>query len=82
MKLKTKNDAATSEARPEEPAEASGESLLDFAGASARPAGDGAKATTKTNALDELGDIFSTDGGGNNIAEPLKPVSLMPNGKF
>ncbi|KAI5633668.1 VHS domain-containing protein [Phthorimaea operculella] len=55
------------------------DSLLDFAGAT--PAGgDGdvpkKQIVKKNSVIDELGDIFSTDGG-PSIAEPLKPVSLI-----
>lgn len=60
------------------------ESLLDFAGVNA-PMGDGDKANVtnevKSPAIDELGDIFSAKDGPTNIAEPLKPVNLMSNGK-
>ncbi|KAI8436977.1 hypothetical protein MSG28_010385 [Choristoneura fumiferana] len=60
------------------------ESLLDFAGVNA-PSGDGDKANVTTEAkspaIDELGDIFSAKDGPTNIAEPLKPVNLMSNGK-
>ncbi|XP_075977710.1 ADP-ribosylation factor-binding protein Gga [Anticarsia gemmatalis] len=61
------------------------ESLLDFAGASvAAVSGGSGDKGVKTNcsvtntAIDELGDIFSTESTSKNIAEPLKPVSLMP----
>ncbi|XP_047991363.1 ADP-ribosylation factor-binding protein GGA2 [Leguminivora glycinivorella] len=54
------------------------ESLLDFAGAPT----DGDKVSVvQSPAIDELGDIFSAKDGPSNIAEPLKPVNLMSNGK-
>ncbi|KAJ2949231.1 hypothetical protein O0L34_g6182 [Tuta absoluta] len=59
------------------------DSLLDFAGAAPRgaaPRGGGdvpkKQIVKKNSVIDELGDIFSTDGG-PSIAEPLKPVSLI-----
>lgn len=52
-------------------------SLLDFAGAPA----DSNPNVAQTPAIDELGDIFSAKDGPSNIAEPLKPVNLMSNGK-
>ncbi|CAK1580478.1 unnamed protein product [Parnassius mnemosyne] len=57
------------------------DSLLDFAGASLnKNTGKTHSATdTKSNVIDELGDIFSNESGSNNIAEPLKPVSLIQN---
>ncbi|XP_049873158.1 ADP-ribosylation factor-binding protein GGA3 isoform X2 [Pectinophora gossypiella] len=59
---------------------ASSDSLLDFAGAKPRK-GEGDEAKTeekpaKNSVIDELGDIFSSEGG-PSIAEPLKPVNLM-----
>lgn len=68
------------------PVETNNESLLDFAGASARKGdGDNPKnetKVTKNNVIDELGDIFSTESGTSSIAEPLKPVNLMPSGEL
>lgn len=60
------------------------DSLLDFAGANVGK-GDGdmpKNDTVKHNVIDELGDIFSADGDAGSIAEPLKPVSLMPSGTY
>ncbi|XP_053610120.1 ADP-ribosylation factor-binding protein GGA3 isoform X3 [Plodia interpunctella] len=56
------------------------ESLLDFAGANlGKGDGDVVQDVKKTkNVIDELGDIFSNESSGS-IAEPLKPVSLIPN---
>lgn len=54
-------------------------SLLDFAGANPHRAEDAPR--TRSNAIDDLGDIFSNDGSTSNIAEPLKPVNLMCTGK-
>ncbi|XP_023941452.2 ADP-ribosylation factor-binding protein GGA3 [Bicyclus anynana] len=52
-------------------------SLLDFAGASAhRDEGEMPKSRS-SQAIDELGDIFSNDGNTNAIAQLLKPVNLM-----
>lgn len=60
--------------------ESHNDSLLDFAGAHARPEGD--KPKNESNAvIDELGDIFSHNSSTNNIVEPLKPVNLMPTGR-
>lgn len=53
------------------------DALLDFAG-STRPQGD--KPKNRSDVIDELGDIFSSDGATTNIAEPLKPVNVMPTG--
>ncbi|CAG5045130.1 unnamed protein product [Parnassius apollo] len=60
---------------------ANSDSLLDFAGASLnKNTGNTHTATnTKPNVIDELGDIFSNESGSNNIAEPLRPVSLIQN---
>ncbi|KAJ0176499.1 hypothetical protein K1T71_007678 [Dendrolimus kikuchii] len=57
------------------------ESLLDFAGVNLnKGSGDGPiKENNTKNALDELGDIFASETAANNIAEPLKPVNLMPS---
>lgn len=61
--------------------ETNNETLLDFAGANVRrPDGDAPKPAPKNNVIDELGDIFATESGAGNIAEPLKPVNLMPGG--
>lgn len=63
------------------------DTLLDFAGANSLKSHDVPKTNTaKKNAMDELGDIFSTETG-NSLdsdvavsAEPLKPVNLMSKG--
>lgn len=54
--------------------------LLDFAGANPRPEGE--KPKNNSEVIDELGDIFSSDGTTSNIAEPLKPVNMMPTGNY
>lgn len=65
-----------------EQASLSGESLLDFAGANTtyiRKNVAPKKDEKPTNVIDELGDIFAASSEStNNIAEPLKPVALMP----
>ncbi|XP_063826086.1 ADP-ribosylation factor-binding protein GGA1 [Ostrinia nubilalis] len=70
-------------AEPTTTVETNSESLLDFAGASARKGGGDAPKNmdkvTQSNVIDELGDIFSTESGTSPIAEPLKPVNLMPS---
>ncbi|CAD0201225.1 unnamed protein product [Chrysodeixis includens] len=63
---------------PEQPQASNSESLLDFAGNVARDTVLKTTAITNT-AIDELGDIFSTGSESKNIAEPLKPVNLMPS---
>lgn len=67
-----------------EQASLSGESLLDFAGANTtyiRKNVAPKKDEKPTNVIDELGDIFAASSEStNNIAEPLKPVALMPTG--
>lgn len=58
------------------------DTLLDFAGAVINKNVSAAKnSAVKPNVIDELGDIFS-DGSSSNIAAPLKPVSLIQNGKY
>ncbi|XP_026761773.1 ADP-ribosylation factor-binding protein GGA3 [Galleria mellonella] len=62
--------------------ESNSQSLLDFAGASIYKSESGdmpKKDIAKTNVIDELGDIFSTESSSSNIAEPLKPVNLISN---
>ncbi|GBP33758.1 ADP-ribosylation factor-binding protein GGA2 [Eumeta japonica] len=56
-----------------------GDSLLDFAGANITREDKNLPTCGKKNSLDELGDIFSTEASASNIAEPLKPVTLVVN---
>lgn len=57
-------------------------SLLDFAGNAGKGDDAAVKSVASTHtAIDELGDIFSSESG-SNIVEPLKPVNLMPSGKL
>ncbi|CAH2048716.1 unnamed protein product, partial [Iphiclides podalirius] len=56
------------------------DTLLDFAGATRNPnMGNNRNMLAKSNVIDELGDIFSNESGSQNIAEPLKPVTLLHN---
>lgn len=81
-KYKREKQAIMRTLQPINPAQASNtESLLDFAGANIT-SGDGTAkniSSPKNKVIDELGDIFSSEAAPNSIAEPLKPVNLMPN---
>ncbi|XP_068633735.1 ADP-ribosylation factor-binding protein GGA1 [Battus philenor] len=74
---KTPKSKATKEMLP-----VNSDTLLDFAGAPTnKNIGKKSKSpsVSKPNVIDELGDIFLNESGSNNIAEPLKPVTLMHN---
>ncbi|CAB3227145.1 unnamed protein product [Arctia plantaginis] len=82
-KHKKEKKAHMNDTKPKEHTQGTNsESLLDFAGANVSSGGgdvsNNSMYSTKNNAIDELGDIFSTETASSNIAEPLKPVSLIP----
>lgn len=56
--------------------------LLDFAGADLnRDTNDKPNQSSKST-IDDLGDIFSSEAVSKNIADPIKPVSLLTNGNY
>lgn len=82
-KNKKEKQARTNDTKSNEHTQGSNsESLLDFAGVNASSGGGEVSTksmdSSKNNAIDELGDIFSTGTAATHIAETLKPVSLMP----